>query len=432
MKNKLSLLLLFLIIPTLQLIAQSNPEKFSIDLEIRPRFEFRDGIKKPISKTDDPASFIEQRSRLYLNYQNESFTTQLTMQDVRTWGNVDQVYKADPSLNNVYEAWASYKINDEQQIKFGRQALNYDNARFFGNLDWAQQGRSHDAFLYKLNFKESKTKIDFGFTLNNDVAFEPGYLTDANYNRSNNKTMQFMWLNKQFESSDVSFLLHNNGSYSAIQQTTYYMPTIGVIANGKHNEFKYHGELYYQTGKDVAQNDVSAYLINAEISYKPAKTNFTFGLDMLSGTERGTANSNNSFNPLYGTNHKFYGAMDYFYVGSTHKQAGAAYDAGLINFYEKLSHPLSEKMTLNVDLHQFISPTTVYDGLNAKMSSYLGTELDLTLVVKPTNYVSFFFGYSHMLQTKSMDRLKGVTNAAGIQNWGWIMLQFKPSILVKG
>lgn len=430
MKNIYTLLFLILFIPAFQLIAQTNLEKFTIDLEIRPRFELRDGFKKPISTDEYAAAFIEQRSRLYFNYQSEQITTQLTLQDVRIWGNVGQVYKNDPSLNNVYEAWASFKINDKHQIKVGRQALNYDNARFLGNLDWAQQGRSHDAFIYKLNLKESKIKLDFGFTWNNDIAFEPGYLTDGNYGINNNKTMQFIWFNKQFENNELSLLVLNNGAVSAIDQATYFMPTVGLIGNGKQNEFQYHGEVYYQTGKDTFQNDVSAYLINAEITLKPSKTGFTLGADWLSGTEKG-AGSNNSFNPLYGTNHKFYGAMDYFYGGNTHKQAGAGYDAGLIDIYEKVSHPISDKIMLHADLHQFLSPTKVYDATDTEMSMFLGTELDLTLVVKPTQNVSFFFGYSHMIQSKTLDRLKGTTNSAGIQNWAWIMLQIKPSILLK-
>lgn len=409
--------------------AQTSNESLKIDLEIRPRFEFRNGFKRPISKTADPASFIEQRSRLYFDFKQDEISVHLTLQDVRMWGNTSTIYKADPSLHTVYEAWASYKLNPSSLIKVGRQALDYDNARFLGNLDWAQQGRSHDAFLYQFQSKESQFRVDAGFTWN-QIGTEPSFLTENYYSVANNKTMQFVWLNKKIEQSEFSFLLHNNGVTSAADSATYFMPTVGLIGNHTKNAFSYHAELYYQFGKDGLQNEVNAYLINAEVRYKPKKITFTLGFDWLSGTEKSATGKNNSFTPLYGTNHKFYGYMDYFYVGNAHKQAGALYDAGLINLYEKFSFPLA-KGTLNVDFHQFLSPTTIYNATPEKLSAYLGTEIDLVYVLKPAKNVSLFLGYSHMFQTKTMDRIKGATNIASIQNWAWVMLQIKPTIFQK-
>ena len=37
-------------------------------------------------------------------------------------------------------------MNEKFAFKVGRQEINYDDARIFGNVDWAMQARSHDAF----------------------------------------------------------------------------------------------------------------------------------------------------------------------------------------------------------------------------------------------------------------------------------------------
>lgn len=127
---------LLLFVTKTELFAQ-----FTITGELRSRAEFRNRFKKLRDKGTDPAFFIEQRSRLYVDFKKDKNWLNIALQDVRMWGSMDQVYKTDPTLQNVYEAWARYAFNERYAFKIGRQAMDYDNARFFGNLDWAQQGR---------------------------------------------------------------------------------------------------------------------------------------------------------------------------------------------------------------------------------------------------------------------------------------------------
>ena len=47
------------------------------------------------------------------------------------------------------------------------------------------------------------------------------------------------------------------------------------------------------------------------------------GSDYLTGIDMGSTSSKlTAFNPLYGTHHKFYGFMDYFFVASAHNNTG--------------------------------------------------------------------------------------------------------------
>ncbi|MGB8376011.1 MAG: hypothetical protein WCE57_11890, partial [Salegentibacter sp.] len=51
------------------MLSQLNfAQEFEADLQLRPRFEFRNGYKTLLSKEADPASIVSQRSRLDLNF----------------------------------------------------------------------------------------------------------------------------------------------------------------------------------------------------------------------------------------------------------------------------------------------------------------------------------------------------------------------------
>ena len=154
--------------------------QFTITGEIRPRTELRNGFKR-LRDTGDPAAyFIEQRSRIYMDFQKEKLSLYVALQDVRMWGNTNQIYKQDPSLFNAYEAWAGYAFNDEYAFRIGRQALDYNNARFMGDLDWAQQGRSHDAVLFTKKNTERNCQLHLALAFNQQILNEPAKLVGTN------------------------------------------------------------------------------------------------------------------------------------------------------------------------------------------------------------------------------------------------------------
>lgn len=406
--------------------ASETEDTFTLDLEIRPRFEYRNGFKSPIGEDATPAAFTEQRSRVYLGYHRPDLELKLTVQDVRIWGNHNQIYKSDPALTNLYEAWALYRFDENWSTKFGRQALNYDNARFLGNLDWAQQGRSHDAFLFL--YRNNNFKADAGFTFNQANVFEPTNLTGTFYPlNGNNKSMQYLWLSKEADDGHLSFLFHNDGRQQTPDDIAW-RQTTGVNGSRNLEKLALGGEFYYQFGEDPAGRDVSAFLVNAEASFQFTGWAFAAGADWLSGTGRDDSD-NHSFEPLYGTNHKFYGFMDYFYVGNSHEQPGNNLNAGLINPYQKVQAALGEDLNLNIHLHQFISPTDIFDSQGDEMDRYLGTELDLVLNWQPTPAATFILGFSQMFATDTMLRLKRDGDLSNSNNWAWAMFRINPRVL---
>ncbi|WKN45248.1 alginate export family protein [Tunicatimonas pelagia] len=403
--------------------------QFTLSGQIRPRAEFRNGFKTPNTEANDPAFFIEQRSRINFGYQHEKLAFQLSLQDIRIWGNAAQIYKNDPALTNVYEAYGEYRFSPKTAIRVGRQALNYDNARFLGDLDWAQQGRSHDAALLMLS-DSSGWKLHVGAAYNQNVPFEPGQLSGTFYDGVNNyKTMQFAWWHKDWAAANASFLIFNDGRQLA-DSSLNFRQTYGFIGSKQIKTVKLTGELYYQGGKDPADQDVNAWLIALNATVNTSLTPLTLGFDYLSGSEA-NANTNRAFVPLYGTNHKFYGLMDYFYVGNNHGQGGQT--AGLLDVYVQSKFKLSKKSALIAHAHYFQSPTTIYamEGTGEKLSGTLGEEIDLVYNLNLSDEVNFKLGYSHLFSTESLEALKGGAQRQGQNQWAWMMLTFNPTFISK-
>lgn len=403
--------------------------QFTLSGEIRPRAEFRNGFKTLNTEANDPAFFIEQRSRINFGYKNEKLGFRLSLQDVRIWGNAAQIYKTDPALTNVYEAYGEYYFTPQTSIRVGRQALDYNNARFLGDLDWAQQGRSHDAVLFMLN-DSSGWKLHVGAAFNQNVPFEPGQLSGTVYTGVNNyKTMQFVWAHKDWTTASASLLIHNDGRQLP-DSSIAFRQTYGFIGTKQLASVSLSGELYYQGGKNQADLDVNAWLVAVNATINTALTPLTIGVDYLSGSDA-NATTDQSFNPLYGTNHKFYGFMDYFYVGNNHGQGGKT--AGLLDFYLQSKFKLGKKSALIAHFHHFQSPTTVYstEGTGEELSTVLGEELDLVYNINLSEEVNFKLGYSHLFSSESLEAVKGGVERQGQNQWAWAMLTFTPTFISK-
>ncbi|MFC6998117.1 alginate export family protein [Rufibacter roseus] len=394
-----------------------------LSAEVRPRAELRSGFKTVIAEKEESAFFVEQRSRLKTDYQAEKLKLRLTLQDVRIWGNTSQIYKTDASLFNVYEAYGEYQFTPKLAMRVGRQELDYDNARFLGNLDWAQQGRSHDAlkFMYA---DSSGFALHAGAGFNQSVVSEPTKLFDTYYSGYDNyKTMQYVWAHKTWSRTNLSLLVFNDGRQRP-DSTVAYRQTYGLNGDVKLGTVKLGGELYYQGGKDAAGKKVQAWLAAASATVQTKVTPLTVGVDYLSGTSQGDT-QNQSFTPLYGTNHAFYGFMDYFYVGNGHGQSGRT--TGLTDFYLKTNFKLGKQSSLLAHFHHFESPVAVYSPPEASgtMSSRLGEEIDLVLNRNFSPDFNLKVGYSQLYASSSLETLKG-KQGSGLNQWAWVMLTFKP------
>lgn len=62
-------------------------------------------------------------------------------------GEADHPVVADPDVNELNQAWVRWSGLPQTTIKFGRQRIVLDNARFVGNAGWRQNEQTYDAAL---------------------------------------------------------------------------------------------------------------------------------------------------------------------------------------------------------------------------------------------------------------------------------------------
>ncbi|MGM1055416.1 MAG: alginate export family protein [Bacteroidota bacterium] len=417
------------IILSIALIPAAHAQ-FNVDGQIVQRAEYRHGFGKLIEENEEAAAFIAQRARLNVQYELESFKFYVSIQDVRTWGNTPQVKPTDPYLS-LHEAWAETFLSDNFSIKLGRQELNYDNFRFLGNLDWALQGRAHDFALLKYEKGALKFHAGGGYNQDNQSLNGNFFSTPNQY-----KVAHFLRYENIAGKFNFSLLFWNNGlQYSEVDNAgeiiktgIHYRQTFGLPSlKYQLGNTGFAGFYYHQVGKDLQGRDVKAYDASAQISQNfPIDTtqgsNFrlTLGIELLTGTDPvDNATENNSFSPLYGTNHAHNGYMDMFYVGGRHENS-----VGLRDLFLRMRYDMNPKLFLSLNIHSFNSFTPYSENED----EHLGYETDLALGYILNRSVSLQAGYSHFFQSDQLENLQNVQNPAGRQNWGYLMMIYRPTM----
>lgn len=400
----------------------SYAQTFDLSAELRPRYENKHGFGTLLNTDEEGSNFVSQRTRLNFGFVNENMEFKVVFQNVRVWGDVSTL-ASDDKASALHEAWATYILNPKVSFKFGRQEIIYDNHRIFGNVGWAQQARSHDAFLFKY-MPNTNHKIDVGLALNSDSQSNVDNLYS---NAAGYKSFQYAWYHGNFNKFELSVLALNTGieylkneGMADEKQTIDYMLTVGPRLTFKSGKFNADAAAYIQTGKSLDMN-VSASYFSSNLDYKISDNfNLSVGAEFLSGKDMDDTDEDiKSFAPLFGTNHKFNGLMDYFYVGNH------ANTVGLTDFYGSIAYK-KNKFSAKLMPHFFSSAGNVFDGTK-KMDNNLGTEIDLTFGYKITDDVSLNAGYSKMFATETMEIIKGGDKDEN-NSWAWVMITFKPKL----
>lgn len=353
----------------------SGAAQFTLDGEFRPRTEYRHGFGSILADSIDPGFAISSRMRLKAGYQTDNYELFISRQDVMLWGENAQLQPLDQNHSfSVFEAWAEFPVTGNLSTRLGRQQLAYDNERILGGLEWAQQARNHDALLFK--YASTHLRIDLGLAYNQDFPNPAGFQSQGNtYNRTTGfsyKSMQFLYLKKNWKAFSGSLLLLNNGfqEFNEIGQGDGLsnLLTLGPYMSYNQGRANLMFQGYMQLGRQQNRLDVEkAFMLGLDMSYLvSAKVNLGLGASILSGDDPQTANASEAFIPLYGTNHKFNGLMDYFYVGNH------ANSVGLIDFHLQGSIELGATSSIDISLLEFLSHRKLARG-----KQILGTEADL-------------------------------------------------------
>lgn len=416
---------------TPHLFSQSDSDELRLNIQLRPRAEFRNGLFTPILEGQQPAGFVSQRSRIGLTYsKNQQLQIGVSTQVVTTWGNDAQV-QATANDISFYEAWAKFYFNPAWSIKAGRQVLSYDDERILGALDWNNAGRKHDAAVLGYEKNQFTANAAFAFNQNSEK------ITNTFFDNTTSqpyKAMEFLWMKYKFSDAlSASALAMNLAFQNKIDSSIAHLQTFGGNLYYNTNKLNISGTYYYQMGKNP-QKSASPIATNAWMAAAKADYHFnkTFGLgigsDYLSGKDMNSSSSTISyFNPLYGTHHKFYGFMDYFYVSSPH------HNVGLWDSYLNATINATKKLNWQITYHHFESAAAVIDYAGEKAGAALGDEIDLTFGYSVMKGVKLSGGYSQMFAAPSMKYVKNISKEQRmqpLQNWAWLSINVQPEILL--
>ncbi|MCF8364136.1 MAG: alginate export family protein [Bacteroidales bacterium] len=404
--------------------------QLSINAEIRPRAEIRNGYKSLNTDQNAPALLIGQRTRLAFFYTKDWLATGVSFQDVRLWGDETLVSSTgvfgDNASVDMNEAWLEMRFFGHSAIKVGRQYFEYDDARLLAKRNWNQNSISYDGLLYKYN--KQGWAFDAAFSLNNNKDNKFG----QEYPSGKFKTLDFLHLQKTFGDFKVSGLALMTGvTKNDTSETLYVKGSFGMNLNYKSNPLNAYASVYYQCGKNGEGNKVHAYNINASGTYIRSKLRVSTGFSMISGNKpslSGSAGSESDrqFDLLYGARHRYYGEMDYF-----NNVPGSTGGAGLIDVFAIIDYNISAKMNTYLGYHYFANQYNILNGTNAeKLDRSLASEFDLGFLITFTKVVNLNGGVAILLPNQTLEIIQGVQQkASAISNWVWVQLIVKPEFV---
>ena len=431
---------------TLHAVGQETQEKekknqFSIDLNLLGRGEMRYGGFTE-GDADNSAQFLMERTRLILNYKRPHLEMKVSAQHSGIWGQ-----KGKGSFN-LYEAWAKLSTNNGFFAQVGRQALSYDDERIIGPNDWAMAASSHD--VIKLGYEGAGHKVHaiIGFNQNAENITGGTYYKDG---AQPYKSMQTLWYHYDIPNTPLSasLLFMNIGMQAgdtarvkAINNPdkTEYQQLIGVYVSYRTKRWLIEGSYYHQLGRTVVtinpKNDrelrgmkLNAWMANISAQYKiTSQVGVMAGFDYLSGDDYFVLRKApiglvehkeiKYFNPVYGSNHKFYGMMDFFYV----QAFTDSFSPGLQNLYAGVTYNPIQKLKLKAVYHYLAMATTLED-----INKTLGHDIDIEASYQILKDARVSIGFSYMTSSKTMELLGRAEKDKNLK-WAWLSLSVTPRI----
>ncbi len=392
--------------------------QFSLEGEFRPRAElFNNGFNyryQPataapagnLSGREGTDAYVGTSVRVALNskYISESYTMYVGIQEVFNFGDRTQIAASGNGNFRIQEAWADLKLSEFWSFKLGRQPLSYDDQRILGGLGWAQQARTHDVGVLK--YKKASFALDAGYSVNTlgDNIYDSALLFSY-------RNLAFAHISKKSEKFSISGLIMNT-TFQAGTEDKSNLLTAGVHAMAKFGKLGLAANAYLQSGERAGAVDVKgASLLSLDATLKASdKITVLAGVEAISGAEDDSA----PFFPLYGTNHKFNGLMDRFYVGNH------AVGNGLVDIN------LGAKFNVGKGYNISLKGHTFSEASNDKNS--LGSEIDL-VIAKGFKGYKLVAGYSQFFESDDFPNPAGNPEAKSTQNWAWAMLIIKPKFL---
>ena len=402
---------------------------FTVDLDFLTRGELRyGGLTDNKQKIDKPSSFLLERTRVVLGYERKYIQANVTIQHAGIWGQEGR------GAFNLNEAWVKLTSKQGLFAQVGRQAFAYDDERIIGPNDWAVASLSHDAV--KVGYEGYWHKAHAIFSDNqNSMADELGgtYYKDG---AMPYKMMQTVWYHYDVPVFPLgaSLLFMNIGMQAGAKDTdterTEWQQLVGAYVRFAPEKWSLEGSYYRQMGHDEHGLKINAWMASALATLSPKPTyGFMAGYDYLSGDPfffvPATGNLGlvrqteiQGFNPVYGSHHKFYGAMDFFYMSAYY----GGFTPGLQNAFAGGHVSPVKGLDVSATYHFMATATKLKD-----MSKVLGHQVEVEVSYSFLKFCTLAAGYTYMHGSEAMERLRRSTEKRHL-HWGWLKLSVSPRV----
>lgn len=395
--------------------------KFSIDLQYRPRVEYRNGYRDLPIDSLGPAYFGTHRFRLGVTYNTSDIILRLSVQDVRLWGAYGTL-SSNGSLS-VYEAYADMKPSDDIRFRIGRQGVELDNGRLFSASNWNQRGRAHDGL--SLSYSGGSGLSSSLMSFFNQIE---EHLFGTSYNSQGSSNYKWLGIHTLLVRPSTHFQLYVQNSGDGHQSPTnehvlYVRGTSGGRVTYSSSNMSGTLSSYYQFGHLPDGRSISAYYFQPEISYSTASLTVRLGAEYMSGDNAlEKAKESKSFIPLYGVVWKFMGNMDYFI-----SFPGDVGGGGLVNPYLSVLYNVNKRLMIRSDWHIFQLQNAVLDEQGKLLPQYLGAELDLSATYRHSSFCVINGGVSVMRPSNSLEYMrKSKTDRMPL--WCYVMITISPTV----
>lgn len=420
--------------PASDTIAEPKNE-LSVDLQLLARGETRYGGMNPNTSDEEEeeegkvakSHFIMGRTRLVINYKRDWLEARVTPQHSGIWG------QAGKGSLNLYETWAKLTTRFGLFVQLGRVALSYDDERIIGSDDWAMASQSHDVLRLGYEGHGHKAHVILAYNQNADVLDGNTYYVGGGQPY---KTMQNVWYHYDFQKFPlgVSVLFMNIGMQNEqkdlVKRSTLFQQLLGGYVSFKPKRWNVEGSYYRQMGKNETGIKIDAWMASGKVAFSPKPIyGFVAGYDYLSGDKYFAVPPKGGigvirhdvirgFSTIYGSHHKFYGAMDFFYV-STYLNG---FTPGLQNAYVGGFYCPIPGLKIDASYHNLSTATKLND-----IDMFLGHEFEFQSSYAITRDVGVMLGAALMSGSKTMERLKR-NSSNNTLRWGWIGLSINPRI----
>ncbi len=409
----------------------SLKSKLTFGLNLKTHGEARSGgLPRDFGSEEPPSrkgvSYVMGRTRITADYKSSVVDAKVTAQNQACWG------AKDNDKLTLYEAWARIKAPFGLFGQMGRMELSYDDERILGPNDFAMAKLCHDVLRLGYEGHGHKAHAILAYNQNDDNKLKGTFYVDG---AQPYKTMQTLWYHYDLPALPIgaSVLFMNTGIQAGASEedaSVEYQQMIGGYLTYSPEFMKVEASYYRQLGHDPYDCEIDAWMMSGKLTLKPSTSyGIVMGYDYLSGDDYvpiiapGAVGMPDhkvikGFSSIYGSNHKFFGVMDYFYE-SAYSQG---FTPGLQNAYIGGYINPTATLSLKVSYHYLLTATKIQN-----CSKKLGHNVNLGASFRFSDYISLLAGFSYMAGTETMDKLKQGENNKNVF-WGWFSLVVTPRL----